>query len=141
PTKMAVKRSRGNAGNLRGIGNGEPAQAALGDETLGGLDQRLAQIAVMVTALVEGTVPRSHADPYRESTMAESLSHLIRSPTRLLKDNQARQCSIRRPRNVPHFSSSARAMNSSALCAWSIVPGPITTDGIPAAANRPASVP
>jgi hypothetical protein len=27
------------------------------------------------------------------------------------------------------FASSATAMNSSALCAWSIEPGPITTDG------------
>src|SRR5689334_3032240 len=42
------------------------------------------------------------------------------------------QCSIRRSRNLPHFSSSLMAMNSSALCAWSIEPGPQTTVGIPA---------
>src|SRR5262249_32851540 len=46
-----------------------------------------------------------------------------------------------RSMNTPHFASSLSATNSSALCAWSIEPGPITTEGMPAAANRPASVP
>jgi hypothetical protein len=61
PAKMAIKRSGGNTDELRCIGKSEAAQSALGDKTLCGLDQRLAQVSVMVTALVEGAMPRSHS--------------------------------------------------------------------------------
>ena len=55
--------------------------------------------------------------------------------------NYAREYAMSRSRKALHASSCETAMYSSALCAWSIEPGPMTTVGMPARANRPASVP
>ncbi len=44
-------------------------------------------------------------------------------------------------RKSSHFVSSLKATNSSALCAWSIEPGPQITAGMPARWKCPASVP
>jgi hypothetical protein len=52
-----------------------------------------------------------------------------------------REWAMSRSRKMLQASSCATAMYSSALCACSIEPGPITTAGMPAKAYSPASVP
>src|ERR1700751_3046610 len=45
--------------------------------------------------------------------------------------NYAREYAMSRSRKALHASSCKTAMYSSALCAWSIEPGPMTTVGMP----------
>ena len=55
--EMAVQRRRRDAQELRGVGEREAAEAALGDEAARRLDQRFLQVAVVVAPLVGGAVP------------------------------------------------------------------------------------
>lgn len=48
--KMPIRRGRTDPGRARRIGKGEPARTFLGDQVERGLDQRLAQIAVVIAA-------------------------------------------------------------------------------------------
>ena len=48
--EMPVGRGWTHAGSARGLGEGEPRRALLGDEVEGGADQRLAQVAVVIAA-------------------------------------------------------------------------------------------
>ena len=48
--EMAVGRGRADAGLARGLGEGEARRALLGNQVEGGVDQRLAQVAVMIAA-------------------------------------------------------------------------------------------
>ena len=48
--KMPVGSSRADAGDARGVGKGETGRAFLGDQIKGCLQQRLFQIAMVITA-------------------------------------------------------------------------------------------
>ena len=52
---MSIGRGGTDAGGARRLGNGEPTGPLLADQAQGGLDQRLAQIAVMIAAPPAGT--------------------------------------------------------------------------------------
>ena len=54
---MAVGRGRADAGLARGLGEGEARRALLGNQVECGLDQRLAQVAVMIAAPPAAAVP------------------------------------------------------------------------------------
>ena len=55
--EMPVRRGGTDAGEPRRLGDGEAGRALLGDQRQRRLDQRLAQIAVMVAAAFEAALP------------------------------------------------------------------------------------
>src|ERR1700676_2861072 len=93
---MPVRRRRADPGRTRGVGEGKPRRALFRDQPERCLQQRLFQIAVMITALGAAFLAPAHVKGFYMSRTQRSLAHV-----------RAKWDPVRRQGHAPTLESTA----------------------------------